>query len=253
MKFKMNKKQRVAVIIILLIVALSISVVSVFSPPNTKTKKLPMKACENIERHSVKSKVPAVEKSGEGILLNLEVGVMPGSGKVLTDINNLLFWVDTQKSINTAKEVAEKVTGINTSNIDISYTLRAGKNTTAVGGGSAGGILTLATIAALKEKPLNESIVTTGTVNEEGDIGEVGGIEAKIRAAKRAGAKLFLLPEGQGTQEILKPVKECEESEGMEICEINYKQREVVPVEKELNITIKEVSNISEAMRYYDL
>jgi predicted S18 family serine protease len=89
----------------------------------------------------------AVDNNNEGVIIPLIVEVRPGNGKVLTDIDKLLFWVDTQFSIQTAKEVAEDVTGIDASNYDITYSI-GDENVTIVGGASAGAALTVATMAA---------------------------------------------------------------------------------------------------------
>ena len=64
------------------------------------------------------------------------------------------------------------------------------------GGPSGGMIFTLAIIELLtKENFLKgRSIAGTGTIEKNGKIGPIGGIEEKIVAAKRAGADLFLAP-----------------------------------------------------------
>lgn len=64
------------------------------------------------------------------------------------------------------------------------------------GGPSGGMIFTLAIIELLTRENLlkGRSIAGTGTIEEDGSIGAIGGIEEKIVAAKRAGADLFLAP-----------------------------------------------------------
>lgn len=65
-----------------------------------------------------------------------------------------------------------------------------------VGGPSGGMIFTLAVIELLtKESLLNgRSVAGTGTIDEDGTIGPIGGIQEKLIAAKRAGVDLFLAP-----------------------------------------------------------
>jgi uncharacterized protein len=46
-------------------------------------------------------------------------------------------------------------------------------------------------------KPINASVMMTGTVEPDGTVGKVGGIVEKATAAAEAGAKLFIVPEGQ--------------------------------------------------------
>ena len=59
----------------------------------------------------------AVDQNGKGVSTPLVVEVKPGTGEALTNIDKLLFWTDTQQSIQTAKAVAENITGINASRL----------------------------------------------------------------------------------------------------------------------------------------
>ncbi len=192
--------------------------------------------------------LPAVSSQGKGVVTPLIVEVKPGDGKVLVNINQLLFWVDTQQSIQIAKRVAEKYTKIDLSKYDLIYTIET--NASLVEGPSAGAAITIATIAALLNKSLNKSVMITGTINPDGSIGPVGGIMAKASAAKDIGAKLFLVPKGQGTYINYVPVKQCEQIGFMTYCVIEYKPKRVT-ISKEVGIEVKEVSNIEEALKYF--
>jgi Lon-like protease len=66
-----------------------------------------------------------------------------------------------------------------------------------VGGPSAGQIFALAIIDKLTPGALTGGniIAGTGTIDENGTIGAIGGIQQKLYAASRAGAKYFLAPE----------------------------------------------------------
>lgn len=65
-----------------------------------------------------------------------------------------------------------------------------------VSGPSAGLAFTLAILDVLTEGELTNgmSIVATGTIDREGNVGPVGGIQQKTVAAERSGADLFLVP-----------------------------------------------------------
>lgn len=65
-----------------------------------------------------------------------------------------------------------------------------------VGGNSAGLAFTLAIIDELTDGSLtgNNRVAVTGTIELDDSVGEVGGISQKVVAAKRAGAKYFLVP-----------------------------------------------------------
>jgi uncharacterized protein len=188
--------------------------------------------------------VPAVDAEGRGVVSNITVQAMPGSGRVLTNIDKLLFWIDTQYSIQVAKAVAKNITGIDMSNFDLVYTIKA--NASLVEGPSAGAAITVATIAAIQNKSINQSIMLTGTIEEDGSIGPVGAISQKIAAAKQFGAKLFLVPKGSLVEiSSWQREQKCTKKDGITWCEINY-----VPIPKDLGIEIKEVKDISQVLEY---
>ena len=197
---------------------------------------------------SAKLKVPAVDNEGNGVVTYLTVEARPGKGRVLTDVNNLLFWIDTQYSIRIAQRVAQNITKMNLSNVDLIYAIET--EAEVVEGPSAGAALTIATIAALENKTINESVMITGTINPDGTIGAVGGIIAKGNAAKDVGAKLFLVPYGQGTQKYYKPIQHCEKIGLITWCETTY-EVESIDVTKDIGIEVKEVRNIEEALKYF--
>lgn len=189
----------------------------------------------------------AVDQDGNGVTTPLYVGVEPGNGKVLTNIEKLLFWIDTQFSIQTAKNVAENITQIDTDVLDITYSLTS--DAVLIGGPSAGASLTVATIAALQNKQIRDDIVLTGTVNEDGSIGQVGGVMEKAKAAKDVGAKVLLVPSGQSTETILRPNETCTRRFSFIFCETTYK-KETVNIAEKMNISIIEVKDVEEAMKF---
>jgi PDZ domain-containing protein len=68
-----------------------------------------------------------------------------------------------------------------------------------VGGPSAGLALTLGLLDLLTPGSLTggETIATTGSIDPDGVVGEVGGVAQKAVAAERAGARLILVPEAE--------------------------------------------------------
>ena len=66
-----------------------------------------------------------------------------------------------------------------------------------IGGPSAGLMLTLAVIDRLGSGQLTHGkfIAGTGTIADDGDVGPIGGITHKTRAARDAGATVFLVPD----------------------------------------------------------
>jgi len=225
------------------------------SEPFTKVTPLPGELgliTRNFTPRTVEIYVPAVDSEGNGIATVLKVQAIPGEGRILTNINQLLFWIDTQQSIQTAKQVAEEITGIDFSNIDLIYTIET--NASLIEGPSAGAALTIATIAVVENRSLNKSVMITGTITPDGRIGPVGGILPKAKAAKDVGATLFLVPEGQGTQYQYVPISECKEYKlpgfYQKICTTEYKRKKV-DISKDVGIEVREVSTIREALEYF--
>lgn len=196
----------------------------------------------------VKMLIPAVDDNGNGVTPSLTVQAKPGTGKVLIDVNNLFFFVDTQNSIRTAREVAQNITGADFSKIDLTYTVDA--NVSAVEGPSAGAALTIATIAAVENKPVNSSVIITGTINPDGTIGQIGGVLQKAQAAKAAGASLFLVPGGQGTNSTYAPVQTCQNVGSLVYCTTNYKGT-TTDISSQTGIKVKEVGTLKDALQYF--
>lgn len=70
-----------------------------------------------------------------------------------------------------------------------------------IDGPSAGGILTVAVLAALKGHDLDPSITMTGTISPDGSIGAVGSAGLKLRAAAKFGFRTVLLPASMASLE----------------------------------------------------
>jgi len=196
----------------------------------------------------VKMYLPAVDEEGNGVNTVLTVEASPGSGRTLTDIDNLLFWADTQHSIRIARKVAENITGKAEENYDIVYTIEA--NASLIGGPSAGAALAVATVAALEGRELRDDVMITGTINHDGSIGPVSAILEKAKVAKEKGARIFLVPLLQSRDVVYETSEHCEEFGTAEICTTETKPKKV-DVAAEANITIKEVETIEDAMGYF--
>ncbi|MEK6852901.1 MAG: S16 family serine protease [Nanoarchaeota archaeon] len=202
----------------------------------------------SLSENAVTMKVPAVNNNGEGVIVLMSAEAIPGHGRVLVDIDSLLFFVDTQNSMRTARNVAQQVTQVDLSNYDLIYTINA--NASVIGGPSAGAALTIATLAAITNTTLREDIMITGSIKQDGSVGEVGGIVQKAEAAKAYGATLFLVPFGQSTEITYKTSRECESIGSAEFCTIEQVP-ENVSVSEQVGIDVREVSNIEEAFELF--
>ncbi|KAB2337399.1 PDZ domain-containing protein [Cytobacillus depressus] len=76
-------------------------------------------------------------------------------------------------------------------------------NSEDIGGPSAGFMFSLEIYNQLVEEDLTRGyeIAGTGTIDSEGNIGRIGGIEQKIVAADRAGAEIFFAPNDNGAKD----------------------------------------------------
>jgi Lon-like protease len=78
---------------------------------------------------------------------------------------------------------------------DLPFTVNV--DTTGIGGPSAGLAMALSITDALTPGDLTGGtrVAVTGTIDPDGNVGEIGGIEQKAVAARAAGVKLFLVPQ----------------------------------------------------------
>ena len=128
----------------------------------------------------------------EGSMINISVEVTPGRGRVLVQTSPLMGEV-FQDAANTAVAVAEDRTGVNLSESDAIISIVADDRVPSVNGPSAGALMTLLLISVLQQRPVRPDVTVTGTIDENGQIGAIGGIVEKATAAKASGKTLLLL------------------------------------------------------------
>lgn len=187
--------------------------------------------------------------SEKGALLEISVEIRPGKGRVLVQTTPLMG-VIFQDAANTAVFVAENKTGKQLSSSDIIFSITAPDQTPGVDGPSAGALMTLLTISAIDDNiKLNNSITLTGTIDNEGNIGPIGGILEKAQAAKAGGKTLFLVPRKNSQLVTYKDVER--KFGGFTIVE---RESETVDtkeyIEKNVGIRIEYVDTINDVLRY---
>ena len=231
---EIGKKRIIFIIFALIIVIIIISLLNIlvksFEFPLKEQREYIVKEQENSlfyeeknnnfvslgDSRRVEMYLPAVNSEGAGVNTILTVEAMPGSGRTLTDIDNLLFWADTQHSMRVARRVAENFTGKKVEDYDIVYTIQA--NASLIGGPSAGAALAITTIAALENKNLKKNVMITGGINHDGTISPVSSILEKAQAAKKTGATLFLVPLLQSRDVVYQESEHCEVFGYTEVC-----------------------------------
>lgn len=137
----------------------------------------------------------------EGAILNAQVIVKNGTGHVFIDTSPYTQ-VDLQGSTRIAAMVASDALGIDQKSYDFYYIIKI--DSPIIGGPSAGGALTVATIAAINNWQIKPSVIMTGTIDPDGTIGPVGGIPFKFEAVTTKNTTLFLVPQGQDTIDLNK-------------------------------------------------
>ena len=211
---------------------------------------------ESIEAVAVR---PILESNGvfetttyQGTVMKITVDIRDGSGLVLVN-TAIPTGVDFQTSAKTAVMVAQKITNVDLSKKDVIFSISSENNQElqAVDGGSAGGAMTVLLSSEILGKTLNDKVLMTGTIQDDGTIGEIGGVAEKADAAGRYGAKIFLVPQGQATVEI----QSCDEkTEGVfTYRSCTAQEKPLSPItEKQYGMKVVEVSNIEQALSYFN-
>jgi hypothetical protein len=128
-----------------------------------------------------------------GSMMNISVEIRPGQGRILVQTTPLMGIV-FQDAANTAVYVAQNKTGVSLSGSDVIFSIEAEHQISAVDGPSAGALMTLVVISALKNQPLDPTVTLTGTIDKDGHIGAIGGVIEKATAAQENKKTRFLLP-----------------------------------------------------------
>ena len=214
-------------------------------PPIPEEKEESLMQLDN--PREVEMKIVAIDDNNQGVTSTLITEIQPGNGLILVNINDVLADLSTQLSARTAAQYASKYVGVESlENLDIIYTIKA--NASIIGGPSAGSAMAVATILALEEKQPRKDVIITGSIDELGNIKSVGSIPEKAEATVKAGASLFLIPEGNTISNILTPERKCTDYKDMQYCVIEYKPKEI-NIDSE--IEIKEVSTVKEAIQFF--
>ena len=187
--------------------------------------------------------------SGEnpvGVVINITVIVTPGDGRVF--VSTIPYTeIDMQGSAQLAALTACDLLGIDFLKHDFFYIIEA--DAPIVGGPSAGAVMTIATIAALKDLEINKDVYMSGMIYPDGFIGPVGGLNYKIEAAAKNGGKIFLIPKGQRI--IYVEEKKVRRIGFINIITTEIKRVDLVEFGRKLGINVYEVETINDALRFY--
>ncbi|AGK61276.1 Archaeal serine protease [Archaeoglobus sulfaticallidus PM70-1] len=209
---------------------------------------IPLAEGEFVNAKEVTIKAVAVKSTQppEGAVINISVIVTSGKGRVF--VSTIPYTqIDMQGSAQLAALTACDLLGLDFTKYDFFFTIKA--DSPIVGGPSAGGVMTVAVISALKDLKIENDVYMTGMIYPDGFIGPVGGIPYKMKAAADMGAKIFLIPKGQ---RIVKVQETVEERKGpLIVVRTQTKDLDLYEYGKELGVKVVEVETVQEALAYF--
>jgi PDZ domain-containing secreted protein len=144
-----------------------------------------------------------VDQNNEGTVFPIKVEIIrSGSGILSVDINNVQYEPGFQSAVRAAAIAASQYSGQSISDKDIIVRFAYeeslfGGEPVKVDGSSAGAVIAAMIAAGLSNAELNDSVLLTGSISEDGTVGRVGSLEQKVVAADTFGAQVMLVPESQ--------------------------------------------------------
>ena len=168
--------------------------------------------------------VPAVINENYSDMLKINVNTQPGAGEAYISVGPTIGTY-TQESEKTAADVAYRIA--DSRDCDVMLKIETPENVNKIDGPSAGAAMTLLILSALQQNTLRSDFSITGTIEEDGSIGPVGGVPLKTEAVANLGKKLFLVPDLDSTDNAL-----------------------VLVMQRYYNVTVVKVDTIEEA---YDI
>ncbi len=248
----MNKKY--VSVLIALILFCSLSTVNISG--ETSPGKI-YEGNQSVIYRNVTVYAPAVATTDDGyvgVISTITVTIQNnGSGRVFVDTHPLTQ-VDMQGSARLAVKVAstlvrnDKTCDLNPDKFDYFFVVRT--SSPIIGGPSAGGVMTVATVSLLEEFSINNRTVMTGMINPDGSIGPIGGITHKVDAANSVGANRFLIPRGQNIYTEM--VTTTESTNGWIRTVTKPVQRNIADYAMDnYGIEVNEVEDINDALMYF--
>ncbi len=181
----------------------------------------------------------AVYGSNMGALMEIEatakkVTIRKGSLKItgiieeeeISNQNRKMIRTSTARcSVENVITVIERSFNLNCDEYDIHINFSGGAP---VDGPSAGISIATAVYSAINNIPVNNKVAMTGELSIHGDVKPIGGVNAKIEAAKKAGAEVVIIPHENWQESFLNlqgikvmPVKNIEEVINISVIEEN--------------------------------
>lgn len=195
--------------------------------------------------------------------LNLADTVTGVNGKTFSNSKELITYVSSlkigdkvtvqYKSENKEKEASGKIIKLSngkngigiglTDHTEVSSDVPVTFNTEGVGGPSAGMMFTLDIYDQLTGDTLRKGrkIAGTGTIEQDGAVGDIGGAGLKVVAADKEGAEIFFVPNNPVDKAILKKNPDAK---------TNYQEAKEVAKQLKTKMKIVPVTNVQDAIDY---
>lgn len=135
--------------------------------------------------------MPAVV-GDDGGLVNVTISLSPGYGRIFATISPRTG-VMAQESVENAVIYGYRLAGPGRL-CDVLVDFGNNPSTTYIDGPSAGAALTAMTYALLMNKTLRGDCIVTGTIEPDGQVGQVGGLYEKAKSAASVDAEYFITP-----------------------------------------------------------
>jgi len=158
-----------------------------------------------VNQYSAKSdqSVAYAANPGEVVLADMAVSyVSAGTGpEVVTDSH---FGGQLDVSLRTAVAAAAKSVGYDPRFLRVRLSVRTTilQNGLYIDGPSAGAILAVGVASALLGDPIRPDVCMSGTINEDQEVGSVGGLEEKIKGCRQLNYREMVVPYGQTSMDL---------------------------------------------------
>ena len=118
-------------------------------------------------------------------------------------------------------------------------------NSGSIGGPSAGLMFTLEIYEQVTGKNLRhgKKIAGTGTINSEGEVGRIGGIDKKVASADKAGVEIFFAPDDTISDDVKKEYPEIK---------TNYEEAKAAAKKLNSSMKIVPVKTVQDALDYLE-
>ena len=126
-----------------------------------------------------------------GSTVPLKLHITQGSGEVFVNLNSYTQ-VDTQISITNSNKVVCEILELPCDRYNFFYSFD--DSTLVLKGPSASTSIAVLTYATIKNMPLEENFVLTGSLSSNGIIGMVGGVKEKVKVAQDLGVEKVFIP-----------------------------------------------------------